>query len=135
MDPGRAQRGTSRRQGRILTDIRNAGETREVLFAPIPTLAVGGGMAREVLLATATAISFGGVAREILLFGLETTTIGAARYSDPDSIYQATIKLRTNLVASRYIDPDSVYQAIIKLRTNLVASCYIDLDSFYQATI
>jgi hypothetical protein len=52
-----------------LTDIRNAGDTREILFAPIPTLAVGGGMVREILLTTPTAISFDGVAREVLLVG------------------------------------------------------------------
>jgi hypothetical protein len=65
------------------------------------------------------------VALEQWAFALETTTIGATRYSDPDSIYQATIKLlRTNLVASRYIDPDRFYQADISrvIPSNLVYS-------------
>jgi len=49
-----------------MTDIRNAGETREVLFTTNAALTAAG-LVREVLLATPTALTVAGVVREVLL--------------------------------------------------------------------
>ena len=51
-----------------MTDIRNAGTPREVLFATVPAATVAG-LAREVLLATPTALIVAGLVREVLLLG------------------------------------------------------------------
>lgn len=51
-----------------MTDVRNAGTPREVLFTTVPAATVSG-LAREVLLATPTALIVGGLVREVLLLG------------------------------------------------------------------
>lgn len=51
-----------------MTDIRNAGTPREVLYTTVPAATVSG-VAREVLLATPTALLAAAVVREVLLLG------------------------------------------------------------------
>lgn len=49
-----------------MTDIRNAGEAREVLFTTTPAATLTG-IAREILLTTPTALTMTAIVREILL--------------------------------------------------------------------
>lgn len=49
-----------------MTDVRNAGTPREVLFAPTAAATVAG-IVREVLLITPTALTVTGMVREVLL--------------------------------------------------------------------
>lgn len=49
-----------------MTDINNAGTTREVLFTTTAA-ATASGIVREVLLTTPTALTLAGVVREVLL--------------------------------------------------------------------
>lgn len=58
-----------------MTDVRNAGTSREVLLTTVPA-ATAAGLVREVLLATPTALIVGGLVREVLLLG-DTVPPGA----------------------------------------------------------
>jgi len=49
-----------------MTDIRNAGTPREVLFTTAPALTAAG-LVREVLVTTPTALTVAGLVREVLL--------------------------------------------------------------------
>ena len=62
-----------------MTDIRNAGTSREVLFTTVPAARVAG-VAREVLLATPTGLLVSGLVREVLVPDTGTGT-GAAQYA------------------------------------------------------
>lgn len=58
-----------------MTDINNAGTSREVLFTTAAA-ATAAGVVREVLLATPTALILAGVVREVLLLSLSPAPRG-----------------------------------------------------------
>jgi len=57
-----------------MTDIRNAGEPREVLFTTNAAATLAG-VVREVLTTTPTALTLSGMAREVLLLSPPVTSV------------------------------------------------------------